>query len=296
MNMKASILKFRKHKRKKHPSETPVTQPNPPGTRTSRPWCKRDGHNRICLTCQRSIKTAPKGCASPEHQRTFEAKRAYQRSYFQKNKARLVEANRQYRVKHPGHKKWARQYGREWYRRHRDQKRAQNRVWEQKHTAQRRPYGRMKALQWYYGHHQRAKASNRSWYQRNKAKKNARRNQQMKAARARDPGIRVRYNLRTRLSNLIRKSRPKQFSVSKDVILYTAAQLRSHLERQFTPAMTWANYAKYWEIDHIRPCAEFDLTRLEECRVCFALENLRPLPLPVNRSRYRAGQARRKKR
>ena len=63
----------------------------------------------------------------------------------------------------------------------------------------------------------------------------------------------------------------------------------------YTPAMTWANYAEYWEIDHIKPCADFDLTRLEECRVCFALANLRPLPLPIHRSRYHARQAREKR-
>jgi len=264
-------------------------------SKTTTSWCKRDGHNRICLTCQRSIKTAPKGCTSLEHRRAFEAKRTRDKSYFQKNKARLVEANRKYRLKHPAHKKWARQYSRQWYRKHRARKLAQNRTWAQNHTAQRQLYLRAKALQWYYGHHQRAKASNRSWYQRHKAKKNARRNQQMKAARARNPGIRTRYNLRTRLSNLIRQSGPKKFSVSRDVFLYTAAQLKSHLEKQFTFAMTWANYAKYWEIDHIRPCADFDLTRLEECLVCFALKNLRPLPRPINRSRYHKGQPRGKR-
>ncbi|MGA3213175.1 MAG: hypothetical protein ABSD20_17875, partial [Terriglobales bacterium] len=264
MNMKKSILK---------------------STSKTASWCKRDGHNRICLTCRRSIKTAPKSCASRKHQHSFVVRKAYQKSYFQNNKARLVEANRRYRRQHPEHKKWARQYGREWYRKNRDQKRAKNRTWEQRHTAQRRPYLREKALQWYYRHHQRAKASNRRWYQRNKVKKNSRRNDLLKAARARDPGIRVRYNLRTRLSNLIRRSGPKKFSVSRDVFLYTADQLRAHLESQFTPAMSWANYAHYWEIDHIQPCSNFDLTRLEECLICFALENLRPLTLQINRGR-----------
>lgn len=273
MNMKTSILK-----------STPKTAY----------WCKRDGHKRICLTCWRSIKTAPKGCANRKHQRTFDAKKAYQRSYFQSNKALLIEANRRYRRQHPAHKKWARQYGREWYQKHREQKLAKNRAWEQRHTAQRRPYLREKALQWYYRHHRRAKASNRLWYRRNRAKKNSRRNELLKAARARDPGIRVRYNLRTRLANLIRQSGSKKFSVSRDVFLYTADQLRAHFEKQFTAAMSWANYAIYWEIDHILPCSGFDLTKLEQCLICFGLENLRPLTLPINRSRYHTGQIQQK--
>jgi hypothetical protein len=54
--------------------------------------------------------------------------------------------------------------------------------------------------------------------------------------------------------------------------------------------MSWANYATYWEIDHIKPCSDFDLTRLEECVICFALENLRPLTLLINRGRYHTGR------
>jgi hypothetical protein len=42
--------------------------------------------------------------------------------------------------------------------------------------------------------------------------------------------------------------------------------------------MSWENYGrKGWEIDHVRPCASFDLTRHEEVLACFHYTNLRPL-------------------
>ncbi len=115
----------------------------------------------------------------------------------------------------------------------------------------------------------------------------------MKAARANDPGKRLRYNLRTRVSVLLRKAllqkgMTKSFSVSRDVLGYTGAELRAHLESQFTRKMNWANYASYWEVDHIIECARFDLTDLGQCRSCFALENLRPLRIKRNRSRFHA--------
>jgi hypothetical protein len=40
--------------------------------------------------------------------------------------------------------------------------------------------------------------------------------------------------------------------------------------------MTLDNYCE-WEIDHIKACANFDLTKLEEQKQCFHYTNLQPL-------------------
>ena len=51
-----------------------------------------------------------------------------------------------------------------------------------------------------------------------------------------------------------------------------------HLEAQFKPGMTWDNYGlKGWHVDHIRPCASFDLRDPEQQRRCFHYTNLQPL-------------------
>ncbi len=52
--------------------------------------------------------------------------------------------------------------------------------------------------------------------------------------------------------------------------------LRQHLEAQFTEGMTWDNHGE-WHIDHINPCASFDLTDAEQQRECFNYTNLQPL-------------------
>lgn len=52
--------------------------------------------------------------------------------------------------------------------------------------------------------------------------------------------------------------------------------LKSHLESKFTEGMTWENYGK-WHVDHIRPCASFDLSLPEEQCKCFNYTNLQPL-------------------
>ena len=58
----------------------------------------------------------------------------------------------------------------------------------------------------------------------------------------------------------------------------TTDELVAHLEKQFTPGMTWDNWAyRGWHIDHIRPCASFDLADPEQQRECFHYTNLQPL-------------------
>lgn len=57
---------------------------------------------------------------------------------------------------------------------------------------------------------------------------------------------------------------------------YSVADLMEHLERQFTPDMSWDNYGD-WHVDHIAPCASFDMTDDRQFAECWAMSNLRPL-------------------
>ena len=41
--------------------------------------------------------------------------------------------------------------------------------------------------------------------------------------------------------------------------------------------MTWDKVGKEIHIDHIKPCAKFDLTKKEEQEKCFHYTNLQPL-------------------
>lgn len=52
--------------------------------------------------------------------------------------------------------------------------------------------------------------------------------------------------------------------------------VRKHLESNFKEGMTWDNHGT-WHIDHIKPCASFDLTLDSEQRACFHYLNLQPL-------------------
>lgn len=58
----------------------------------------------------------------------------------------------------------------------------------------------------------------------------------------------------------------------------TIPELIKHLELQFKEGMSWDNYGyDGWHIDHIIPCAHFDLTQESEQKKCFHYTNLQPL-------------------
>jgi hypothetical protein len=61
-------------------------------------------------------------------------------------------------------------------------------------------------------------------------------------------------------------------------------KLKKQLKKQFTEGMSWSNYGK-WHIDHIRPCASFDLSKPSEQRKCFHYTNLQPLWAAENQSK-----------
>lgn len=63
-----------------------------------------------------------------------------------------------------------------------------------------------------------------------------------------------------------------------DLVGYDLTTLMSHIERQFSRGMSWANYGE-WHIDHILPVASFAFSSADDdqFRACWALSNLRPL-------------------
>ncbi len=97
-----------------------------------------------------------------------------------------------------------------------------------------------------------------------------------------DINFKFSCNLRARLL-LALKGKSKSASTLK-LLGCSIKNLKEYLEKQFKSGMTWDNYGKDgWEIDHIKPCAKFDLTKPEEQRKCFNYKNLQPLWWRENR-------------
>jgi len=91
-----------------------------------------------------------------------------------------------------------------------------------------------------------------------------------------DPIFRLIGNLRHRVYLALKRSDTQKTDSTIQLAGCTIQQLKSFLEAEFEEGMTWENYGE-WHIDHIRPCASFNLEDPEEQKKCFHWTNLQPL-------------------
>lgn len=89
-----------------------------------------------------------------------------------------------------------------------------------------------------------------------------------------DPAYKLLVLYRTRLYQAL-KGYTKSKSTRR-LIGCPIKQLKEHLESQFEEGMSWDNYGE-WHVDHIKPCALFDFSKIEEQKACFHYTNLQPL-------------------
>jgi len=95
-------------------------------------------------------------------------------------------------------------------------------------------------------------------------------------------GVDLEYTLKHRVRSLLRVTlkHGRRGQRMTQLLGYTTAELRTHIERQFIKGMSWDRFmAGEIHIDHIIPVAKFGITDedSEEFRQCWALSNLRPL-------------------
>ena len=90
-----------------------------------------------------------------------------------------------------------------------------------------------------------------------------------------DPSFKIAHNTRVRINKALKNN--TKYSSTINLLGCGIEFYKKYLEQQFKPDMTWENYGKLWEIDHIKPCASFDLTIENEQKRCFHHTNTQPL-------------------
>jgi hypothetical protein len=104
--------------------------------------------------------------------------------------------------------------------------------------------------------------------------------------RAENPQVRISHCLRVRVLSAMKSSGVKKAFKTMELLGCSVPELKAHLEKQFKPGMNWSNHTKDgWHIDHILPCASFDLTDPEQQKRCFNYTNLQPLWAKDNQSK-----------
>jgi hypothetical protein len=120
---------------------------------------------------------------------------------------------------------------------------------------------RQQAAEWAARNPERYRANMREFYRRK---------------RQADPMYRLRSSVSAYVYWCLRSG--KGGRRTEELLGYSIATLRLHLERQFERGMTWDNYGE-WHVDHILPVASFNFTSPDDpdFRACWAMTNLRPM-------------------
>jgi len=90
----------------------------------------------------------------------------------------------------------------------------------------------------------------------------------------------ILYRLRVITRTRFKRALNNKYKIDSPIKLIGCSiiELKKHIEKNFKSGMSWNNYNFYsWHIDHIKPCAMFDLTNIEEQKKCFHYTNLQPL-------------------
>jgi len=91
-----------------------------------------------------------------------------------------------------------------------------------------------------------------------------------------DHNFRVMGNLRGRVRSAVKAFGFRKYKSTRRLLGCSGSELRAYLEKLWQPGMCWENYGE-WHIDHIRPCASFNLLDPKQQRECFHFTNLQPM-------------------
>ncbi len=122
----------------------------------------------------------------------------------------------------------------------------------------------------------------RKYRQENKGILNEKSRIYKKKRRATDIAYNILIRLRSRLYKAIRGM--DKSATTKILLGCSPQKLIEYLELKFTDGMSWDRFGEI-HIDHIIPCASFDLTDPDQQKQCFHYTNLQPLWAEDNRKK-----------
>tara|TARA_Y100000389_G_C17463392_1_gene523498 strand:+ start:3041 stop:3655 length:615 start_codon:yes stop_codon:yes gene_type:complete len=157
-------------------------------------------------------------------------------------------------------------YGRKHYQNNREKRNASSKKWQQNNREKVNASTRKS--------HQRPEAKKRRRARQKRPGYKKRRNARRRERYRTDPLYRIKTILRSRLRHALKGKIKSAKTIKLLGCSYSHAQ--NHLEKQFLPGMTWENHGT-WHVDHMMPCASFDLTDPEHQRQCCHYTNLQPM-------------------
>ena len=187
----------------------------------------------------------------------------YSKEWYSKNKERKNKKSKERYLKN---KEIVSKQRKEYYLINKERVKEKSKEWYSKNKEKRNK----KAKEWILKNKEKHRQLMKKWFSKNKEyirEKNRKR-------RKTDSTFRMISNIRRRIL-LALKGKNKSNNTMK-LLGADFEQVWKHLELTFKPGMTRENHG-LWHIDHIIPCASFDLSKPEEQAKCFHYTNLQAL-------------------
>lgn len=189
-----------------------------------------------------------------------ERQRAYVKAWRLANRQKTREHSKRWKLANPERAKASSQASAfAWRKRNIERQRVLCRRWRKENKDRQRELTK----QWIATHSDRHRALKLAWHKR-----------QMRES----PRYRIRQALGKMVIDCLGRKRNRSRTI--DLLGCSIEQFIAHLESLFQPGMNWQNHGRdpgQWSIDHVRPCASFDLTDKTQVAECFHYSNLRPL-------------------
>lgn len=202
---------------------------------------------KICQRCKRSLPLTMfvKNIRQKDGLNTWckDCANEYRKKYYESNRERLLEKDRERYKKDPEKK----------------------RAYARKRREENREILNAKALE----------------YQRNNREKvYERQNAWAKRQRAENPSFAIRHEIRRSMNRFI-KGIQRGGKILKHIGC-SLDEYKSYMESLFVEGMTWESYGKTWTVDHITPLTSFDLLDEEQLAKAVNFKNTQPLTLSDN--------------
>ncbi len=141
---------------------------------------------------------------------------------------------------------------------------------------------KLKKKEYFAAHADKIKLKKKEYYQKNKVKHNTRQIQYNKTRRQTDEAFNLLWNLRRRLGSALNGNR-KSTSTMKLTGMESSQDLLKYLYEK-SPRFEGVPLSEL-HVDHIIPCAAFDMMNVDHQRVCFHYTNLQLLTPADNLSK-----------
>ena len=215
----------------------------------------------------------------------------YNRIYREKNRDRLKASKKAYRednkdkmrIYREKNKDRLRAKGKEYYQR--AEVKACRKIYMKEYHQNNRNIINAKRQEHYQNNKDRLRAKGKEYKKKNRDRLRAKENEWRKEYYRR-PEVRLIVALRSRI-NFFLNGRKSALTLCLIGIADKADPIEflwQYLEKQFEPGMTRENHGE-WHIDHVKPCASFDLTDPQQQKACFHYSNLQPLWAAENSSK-----------